>query len=95
MESLKFSGAPFSPTPLQEYIDISTTILRELPNKRKSNAFANELMDSTNQTIEKRVAERVSKRATKKKEIQLKAEGHKRAVSDLQFPIDACGDGSM
>jgi hypothetical protein len=85
MESLKFSGAPFSP--IQEYIDVSTTILRELPKKRDSNAFANDLVASTNRSIEERVAERVSKRATKKKEIQLKAEGHKRAVSELQSPL--------
>ncbi len=85
MESPKLSGHPFSP--IQEYIDVSTTILRELPNKRSSVALVNELVDSTNQTIEERVADRVSKRATKKKEIQLKAEGHKRAVSELQFPF--------
>jgi len=85
MESLKFSGGLFSP--IQEYIDVSTTILRELPKKRNSNAFANELVASTNQSFEERVAERVSKRATKKKEVQLKAEGHKRAVSELLFPL--------
>jgi len=85
MESLKFSGAPFSP--IQEYIDVSTTILRELPNERNPNAVPKELVDSTNRSIEERVAERVLKRATKKKELQLKAEGHKRAVSELQFSL--------
>lgn len=50
----------------------------------RKHSDAGELPDAGS-SVEIRIAERISKRAAKKQEIQQKAEGHKRAVRTLQF----------